>query len=381
MKSYSIFDLPCVRPLGRYHQPSARSAGALPLFWAGSGLELCFTGSELHLLLEADFSSAEPWIAAELNGAPVLRMPLNQGVQDVCVFRGMTPGVPKHVRVFKETQPVSDDPAHRLWVRKVSGDAGEFLPLPAPACRLEFVGDSLTSGEGVIGARKEEDWVPALFSASRTWAKQCADLMRADFRLISQSGWGVRSGWDNDPGHTLPGIYERICGPALGEENQKMGAQQDNGFALWQPDAILINLGTNDAGAMNNPAWQGPVGQRFQQKNDPDGLAAFADAAVDFLKMLRQHNPAAKLVWAYGMADAPLQSCLEGAVERFCRETGEQSAYYLPLPGVTEDTMGSRQHPGPLCHAAAARTAAQFLKQLPDDAGDCRDPVSAADCL
>ncbi len=55
MKSYSIFDLPCVRPLGRYHQPSARSAGALPLFWAGSGLELCFTGSELHLLLEADF--------------------------------------------------------------------------------------------------------------------------------------------------------------------------------------------------------------------------------------------------------------------------------------------------------------------------------------
>ena len=201
-------------------------------------------------------------------------------------------------------------------------DAGEFLPLPAPACRLEFVGDSLTSGEGVIGARKEEDWVPALFSASQTWAKQCADLMRADFRLISQSGWGVRSGWDNDPGHTLPGIYERICGPALGEENQKMGAQQDTDFALWQPDAILINLGTNDAGAMNNPAWQGPMGQRFQQKNDAGGLAAFADAAVDFLKMLRQHNPAAKLVWAYGMADAPLQSCLEGAVERFCRETG-----------------------------------------------------------
>ena len=363
MKSYSIFQSPYMRPLGRYHQPSAQSAGVLPLFWAGSGLELYFTGSELHLLLDADFSSAEPWVAVELNGAPLLRMPLHQGVQDVCIFRGMTSGVPKYVRLFKETQPVSDDPAHRLFVRKVSGTAGEFLPLPEHTCRLEFVGDSLTSGEGVIGAREEEDWVPALFSASRTWAKQCADLMCADFRLISQSGWGVRSGWDNNPGHTLPGIYEQICGPALGRENREMGAQQRNDFTSWQPDAILINLGTNDANAMGNPAWEGPAGQRFQQKNDAGGLASLENTVVDFLKMLRQHNPAAKLVWAYGMADAPLQSCLEGAVERFCRETGEQSAYYLPLPGVTEDTMGSRRHPGPRCHQSAARTAAEFLKR------------------
>lgn len=89
-----------------------------------------------------------------------------------------------------------------------------------------------------------------------------------------------------------------------------------------------------------------------------------ANAAVDFLKMLRQHNPAAKLVWAYGMADAPLQPCLEGAVERFCRETGDESAYYVSLPGVTEETMGSRRHPGPLCHQYAANTAAQFLKRI-----------------
>jgi len=359
-----IFDIPHIRPLGRFHPESARKLGVLPLLWAASGLEMCFTGSELHLIVEADFVRLEPWIAVELNGAPLLRMPLERGVQEITLFRGMSPGVPKRVRVFKETQPMRDDPDHRLWVRGPVWEDGEFLPLPNPACRLEFVGDSLTSGEGAIGASEETDWTPALFSASRTWAKLTADLLRADFRLISQSGWGIRSSWDNDPGCTLPSIYEQVCGPAFGENDLIMGAQHLNDFTAWTPDAILINLGTNDAGAMGNPPWYGPEGQLFQQTGDDTGLAWFEDAAVDFLKDLRCHNPTAKLVWTYGMLGDPLRPQLERAVERFKSETGDHSAYYLPLPAVTPETMGSRQHPGYPCHQAAASVVAEFLRSI-----------------
>lgn len=283
MENTAIFNVPHLRPLGRYQSSSAQKIGALPLFWAGSGLELLFTGSELHLLVEADFAQAEPWLAAELNGAPLIRMPLNRGIQEICLLRGMTPGVSKRVRIFKETQPISDDNSHCLWGRGLSWSDGEFLPLPEPACRLEFVGDSLTSGEGVVGAVSETDWVPALFSASRTWAKQCADLLNADFRLISQSGWGVRSSWDNDPTHTLPSVYGRVCGPAAGPKNQTMGAQELHDFQSWQPDAVIVNLGTNDDGAMNNPPWHGPDGQMFQQTAANKGLSLFEDAVVDFL--------------------------------------------------------------------------------------------------
>lgn len=364
METAVVFDLPHLRPLGRCHPSSARLAGTLPLLWAGSGVELSFTGSELHLLLDVDFGQFEPWISVELNGALLLRMPLNRGPQEVCLFRGMTPGVPKRVRVFKDTQPISDDPAHRLWVRGLVWSGGELLPLPEPACRLEFVGDSLTSGEGVVGAVEETDWVSALFSASRSWAKLTADLLGADFRLISQSGWGVRSGWDNDPSHTLPSVYERVCGPAAGKSDISMGAQLDHDFSAWTPDAILINLGTNDANAMSNPPWLDPSGLPFQQTGDSPGLTRFEDAAVDFLKVLRRHNPAAHLIWAYGMAGEALRPQLERAVERFRRETGDQRAYYLPLPPVTQATMGSRQHPGPLCHQAAANAAAEFLQTV-----------------
>jgi len=291
-------------------------------------------------------------------------MPLNRGFQDVCLFRGMTPGVPKRVRVFKETQPIGDDPRHRLWVWGAGWKGGEFLPLPEPACRLEFVGDSLTSGEGVVGAVGETDWVTTLFSASHSWAKLTADLMNADFRLISQSGWGIRSGWDNDPSHSLPRIYSQVCGPDLGTANQIMGAQRPHNFDSWQADAIIINLGTNDAGAMSSPPWHGPSGMVFQQTGDRDSLKLLEDSAVDFLKDLRRHNPAAKLVWVYGMIDGPLAPLLEKAISRFRLETGDQAAFYLSLTAATDETMGSRQHPGPLCHQAAAEATAEFLRSI-----------------
>lgn len=364
MEHAAILQLPYFRPLGRYRSACAESAGVLPLLWAGSGLEVYFTGSELHLLLEADFSAAEPWLAVEVNGAPLLRMPLGRGSQQICLFRGMTPGVPKRVRVFKETQPMAEDPAHRLWVRGLEWENGTFLPLPETTCRLEFIGDSLTSGEGLVGARQENDWVPALFSASGTWAKLTADLLNAEFRLISQSGWGVRSGWDNDPTHTLPSIYQQVCAPASGPQNEAMGTRLPHDFRSWQPDAVIVNLGTNDAGAMSNPLWLGPDGVSFRQTQNEEGLSLFEDAAAGFLKELHRLNPDARLVWAYGMAAGPLGPSLERAVLRFRQESGCRDAFYLQLPAVTNDTMGSRMHPGPLCHRAAAEVTANFLRGL-----------------
>lgn len=298
------------------------------LFWAGSSLEFMFTGTELHLVFEADFSLVEPWVSIELNSAPLLRVPLDRGTNRFCLFRGMTPGVPKRVRVFKETQPITDDSRHRLEVTEVTGAGGEILPVPPRALFLEFIGDSLTSGEGVIGALQETDWVSPLFSASRSWARQTADLLGADFRAVSQSGWGVCSGWDGDVSHIIPPWYGKTR-PLRDRE----------------PNAIVINLGTNDANAIQSGL--GPV--------DPDG---FEKGVLAFLWQLRGEYPAAKLIWAYGMLDDPLRPQLERAVKRF------GDAWYLPLPAVTEQTMGSRQHPGPLCHRAAAQTTVEFLRTI-----------------
>ncbi len=363
MPAANVFEIAELRPLGRFHEASARRAGVLPLFWAGSGFEVCFSGSELHLILEADFERFEPWIAVEVDGAPLIRMPLGRGETDVCVFRGMASGV-KHVRLWKECQPMCDDPAHRLWVKELRWDGGAFLPVPAHALKLEFVGDSITSGEGAIGAKRETDWTTALFSSSRNFAHETARALDAECRLISMGGWGIRSGWDNDPRHVIPDIYGRVCGPAGGERDLALGAQTENDFTAWQPDAVIVNLCTNDAGAMTQPAWHGDGGRAFRQTDTPEGLARIEDAAAAFLRELRRRNPSAQLVWAYGMIGDALRPQLERAVERVRRETGDTRIHYLPLPGMTDETTGALGHPGEACHRAAADVTVKFLKEI-----------------
>ena len=365
MGSANIFEISQLRPLGRFHRERARAAGALPLLWACSGWEARFTGSALEVVLEADYRDKEPWIAVEVNGAPLIRVPAVRGTGVLPLFRGMTAGTVKHVRFWKDTQPMGQDgdPVHRLWVRELRWQGGEFLPLPESACRLEFIGDSLTSGEGLAGAREEVDWAPVLFHPSRGWPRLTADLVGGEFRLVSQSGWGLRSGWDNDPRHALPDWYEPVCATA-GEEDRLLGAGEPNDFDAWRPDVIFINLGSNDVNAMGISAWHGPDGKRFKQEDTPACRRLIGEAALAFLHKLRRLNPGAKLVWAYGMAGDALRPQLEGAVERFREEAGDQGAYYLPLPAAAEEALGSRRHPGPACHEAAARAAAALLREI-----------------
>lgn len=353
-----------LRPLGR----TVWSDDALALFWTGSGIECMTDSSELWLEMRADFDQYEPWISVELDGAWFLRMPVPKGESRVCLFRGLTTRRPRRVRILKDVQPMQADPSHLLLFTAMAAER-DFLPLPAPACRLAFIGDSITSGEGALGPQQEEDWVSALFSAENNYAKLTADALGAEFQIVSQSGWGVLSGWDNNPTHTLPRIYPFVCGPAEGAGNIALGAHQPYDFTSWKADAVIINLGTNDDGAFNNPQWTGPHGEHFQQHLLEDGSYAPADAArlrgavVDFLGTVRRANPTAKMVWAYGMLGHRLAPVLIQALEEYRAVSGDEVTFCL-LPDTPAQALGARQHPGIASHRAAADVLIQTLHKL-----------------
>ena len=184
-KIVSVAALPQVRVLGR-----TTGTDVVNLFWTGSGIEFIYTGSEIQVAVNADYDAYEPWLAVELNGVQIGRVPLNKGKNEVCLFRGMTVGKPKHVRILKEVQAMHQDPGHLLQIVGLQYADGEFQQLPEPKYRLEFVGDSITSGEGTVGAVYEEDWISAFFSAENTYPRMVADALSAEYRVISQSGWG-----------------------------------------------------------------------------------------------------------------------------------------------------------------------------------------------
>lgn len=356
----SVWNLPHVRLLGRH----TRTDDALTLFYTAAGIECICTGSELWLGLNADYELYEPWLSVELNGAWISRFPVAAGRSEVCVFRGMTPGTPKHVRVFKDVQAMSGDPRHLLQILTLRWEKGDFLPLPAPKYRLEFVGDSITSGEGTIGATSEEDWISAFFTAENHYGRMTADALGAEYRIVSQSGWGILSSWDNDPHCRVLSYYEKVCGLALGARNGQLGAQQPNDFAAWPADGVIVNLGTNDTGASHNPPWTDPqTGETFAQDTSPENRTRLEQAVVDGLRMLRRCNPGALLVWVYGMLGDELRPTLEEAVARYRRETGDDRACFLPLPDTTPETVGARQHPGVESHRRVAEVLTAFLSE------------------
>ena len=78
--------------------------------------------------------------------------------------------------------------------------------------RVAFIGDSITSGEGTYGAFEDMDWLTMYMSVSRNYAYMTAKELNADYHMISEGGWGVYTGWDNDIRHNIPSIYEAVCG-------------------------------------------------------------------------------------------------------------------------------------------------------------------------
>ena len=81
MNRFSPWD-PRIQRNGR----TKKTGEALTLFWTGSGVEFTVKGTELALVFTAGHDLYEQWIRVELDGATMIRMPLERG--ETRVYRG-----------------------------------------------------------------------------------------------------------------------------------------------------------------------------------------------------------------------------------------------------------------------------------------------------
>ena len=142
MKRWTISQVPHL-----VHGRTNGETDPLTLFWTASGLEVNVRGGELWVELSADWSMYEPWYSFVVNGEFLSRRMAEKGTHRVCVFRGMNPETVKNVRIVKDTQAMSGDPESLLQICALETDGG-FEPVEPRALKLEFIGDSITSGEG-----------------------------------------------------------------------------------------------------------------------------------------------------------------------------------------------------------------------------------------
>ena len=365
LRYVEVSDIPKINILGR----QGKQNQPLSLFFNGSGIEISVTGSQLWIELTTDSDFHEPWIAYELNDALMGRQMLLPGEHSICLFRNMEPGTPKKVKFYRELQAMSEDDRCKVLIKGIRLD-GEFTDVPKYEKKIEFIGDSITSGEGTYGAVSDVDWLAMYMSASVNYATMTAKALNADLHIISQGGWGVYCGWDNDVRHNIPSVYEKVCGLATGESNKELGAADDYDFNSFDADAVIINLGTNDASAFNQPPILNPDdGKMYKQRKNDDGsynkedIAKVTNAVIDFLDMVRKHNPKALIVWCYGMLGTDLLLPITDGINTYKNKSSDEKVFFFQLPNTNTETFGAHMHPGPKAHEAAAKELIGFLKE------------------
>lgn len=349
-----------------------RTDGSRPvtLFYSGSAVECNVKAANLTVKLNAAYEYFDIWLTVFIDGAMVSRRMLEKGEQTITLFRRMNPDKVKNVRIVRETEAIPDDTMHYLQVLDFETD-GEFLPVEKKEFMIEFIGDSITTGEGTYGAKCEEDWIPMFFSAYHNYAYMTAQAVNADYRVISKGGFGIYSGWDNNVTCTIPKVYGKVCGLLHGAANEAVGAQKDYDFTREPADVVVFHLGTNDYSAFTQKPWVNPeTGITYQQKLladgtvEPESGARFLEAALKALKDIRQKNPQAYILWIYGMLGDGLKPLILEALSEYRKETGDGRISYLDLPNTTEETVGSRFHPGYPAHREAVKVLVPELKKI-----------------
>ncbi len=120
------------------------------------------------------------------------------------------------------------------------GEGGKLLAPPAaPRHRIEVIGDSFSVGYGDEGPAECKDLRP-YENSYMAYGQIAGRMLDAEVRQIAVSGTGMVRNWA-EPGpesaEPMPARYGRLL------ENDRASSWD---FSKWAPEAVVINLGTND---------------------------------------------------------------------------------------------------------------------------------------
>ena len=337
--------LPNVRLLGRLDPEQ----DPIALDWTGSGLEVQFRGSNLWAELEAPVQAPVMWMIVLADGCPVTRFPVEAGCRFYPLLLGMEDEKDRTVTLLKETQCMPAAPEATVLVRTLRLE-GELLPLIPCARKIEFIGDSLTSAEGTLAPRGNDEWITPWFSARANYSWYACRELNAEGRILSQSGYGVCWNWEHAEEGNMSDGYEQIVGVLSGEAAEKRGCRKAYDFASWQPDLVCIRLLSNDSG-----------GRQMKNSREQDRRSVTA-GCLALIRKVRKNNPDAHIVWILPGTDCDPDIGREAV--RLAQAEGIRKVSCFALPDYTEADFGARAHPNAEWNRKAGLLLADYLKTL-----------------
>ena len=239
-----------------------RDAAGPSFGWSATEIRARFSGASLSVVLRDTGAS---YYDVSIDGGTPTPLLVTGGAQPYDVATGLAPG--EHdVILTKRTETTTG-------VTQLLGFVGTLVPTPVPAGRrIELVGDSITCGYGVLGPNETCSFSASTESEPLAWGALAAGQLAALHMVTAVSGRGVIRNYGGDTANTMPELYDR----ALADDASSTWDQH-----AFEPDVIVVNLGTNDfAGGKGDP---GP---------------GFQVTYTSFLATLRARHPQAHIVAA-----------------------------------------------------------------------------------
>ena len=253
---------PAIRYIGRFDtsNPSQPTAE-----WSASSMQARFSGESVSVLL----GGSENYFDVVLDSVvqPVLN---TTGKSSYPIASGLDAGV-HNVLVFRRDE-ADDGPTQFLGFD--FGGGGQLLPPPvAPPHRIEMIGDSITAGFCDETMNTQAQFTPATENEYLAYGPLTARALDADIHVVAWQGKGLYRNLGGTTTETVPILWERTI-------PTDMASHWDP--SQWIPDAVVINLGTND------------------YNSGPDPSTAFEATYVRFVTQLRGVYPGAFIFCAVG---------------------------------------------------------------------------------
>lgn len=339
-----------VKMLGRTHTED----GILWLAQSASGVEFTMTGTSASVTLAADSMYSQetkrPRFAAYVNGERVVDEMLSQSEQSLEIF---TYDNEQEVTVtLIKLSEAAESTCGIISIDVTS--VGDIAPTAEKSLKIEFIGDSITCGYGVDDEDRNHHFATSTEDATKAYAYKTAQLLDADYSLVSYSGNGIVSGYTTQgkqvKAQRVPTFYEEFARTS-GNYNGYCASMTDWDFSKFVPDVVVINLGTNDA------SYTG---------NDKDLQQEYTDAYVEFLKKVRANNPEAQIICALGVMGDTLYNAMCAAAENYTTETGDEkiSTLHLTTQDGNANGYAADWHPTAASHDIAAQETAAMIKSV-----------------
>lgn len=213
--------------LGRVSPGATDPNAAQTLSWPASGVVSRFTGtSSATVNIEADEQAA--FVIVVDGQTPI---PVTQAAQQVT---GLDAKATHTLQLLKRNESAYGD---GKFTGITLGSGGSFVAPPAAAAhRIEVIGDSISCGYGDLGTSAQCSGAAANEDSTQAYGPIAAAALNAEVHVVAWSGQGLTRSNTGDTSLTVPMIWLR-----------EVASDSSSTYDFkWVPQAVVINLGTND---------------------------------------------------------------------------------------------------------------------------------------